>query len=66
METETATWSEFANGGKAFVEQILVSEDRNKSKRAGLRKVKQLSKVIWDYNKHLKNSNKVKHVYHFF
>ena len=34
METET-TWSEFPNGGKAIVEQILASE-RNKSKRAGL------------------------------
>ena len=31
METETTTWS---GGGKAFVEQILVWEDRNKSKRA--------------------------------
>ena len=36
METETATWSEFPNGGKAIVEQILASEERNKSKRAGL------------------------------
>ena len=35
-ETETTTWSEFPNGGKAIVEQILASEDRNKSKRAGL------------------------------
>ena len=35
METET-TWSEFHNGGKAIVEQILASEERNKSKRAGL------------------------------
>ena len=33
METETKTWSEFPNKGKAFVEQILVSEERNKSKR---------------------------------
>ena len=32
METETATWSEFPNGGKAIVKQILVSEDRNKFK----------------------------------
>ena len=24
METETATWSEFPNGGKAIVEQILM------------------------------------------
>ena len=36
METETATLSEFPNGGKAIVEQILVSEERNKSRRAGL------------------------------
>ena len=34
-ETETTTWSEFPNGGKAFVEQILASEEINKSKRAG-------------------------------
>ena len=36
METETTTWSEFFNGGKTIVEQILASEDRNKSKRAWL------------------------------
>ena len=36
METETTTWSEFPYGGKAIVEQILASEERNKSKRAGL------------------------------
>ena len=36
METETTTWSEFSNGGKAIVEQILASEERNTSKRAGL------------------------------
>ena len=36
METETTTWSEFTNGGKAIVEQILVSEEINKPKRAGL------------------------------
>ena len=36
METETTTWSEFPNGGKAIVEQILTSEEINKSKRAGL------------------------------
>ena len=35
IETET-TWSEFPNGGKAIVEQILASEEINKSKRAGL------------------------------
>ena len=36
METETTTWSEFPNGGKPIVEQIPVSEERKKSKRAGL------------------------------
>ena len=36
METETKTRSEFHNGGKSIVEQILASEDRNKSKKAGL------------------------------
>ena len=54
-ETETTT-SEFPNGGKAIVKQILASEERNKSKRAGLwdtvwdlsRKVNHLSKVISD------------------
>ena len=35
METGTR-WSEFFNGGKAIVEQMLASEERNKSKRAGL------------------------------
>ena len=34
METEIA--AEFPNGGKAIVEQILVLEERNKPKRAGL------------------------------
>ena len=36
METEIAIWSEFPNGGKATVEQILVSVDINKSRRAEL------------------------------
>ena len=36
METETITWSEFSNGAKAIVEQILASEERNKCKRSGL------------------------------
>ena len=37
METETTTSSEFPNGGKPIAELILASEERNKSKRAGLR-----------------------------
>ena len=39
METETTTQSEFPNGGKAIVEQLLASEERNKSKRAVLREL---------------------------
>ena len=50
----------FPNGGKAFPEQILASEERDKSKRAGLWESQfgiwvgkltiwvSLSKVIWD------------------
>ena len=36
METEKTIWSKFCNGGKSIVEQILASEERNKSKRVGL------------------------------
>ena len=36
METETTTWSEFPVGGKLIVEQIIVWEERKKSKRAWL------------------------------
>ena len=36
MKTETTTWSEFPNGGKVIVEQILATEEINKSKKAGL------------------------------
>ena len=36
METEATTGSEFPNSGKAIVEKILASEERKKSKRAGL------------------------------
>ena len=35
-ETETTTWWEFPNGGIVIVEQILASEQINKSKIAGL------------------------------
>ena len=35
METETTTWSEFSNGERAIVEQILMSEEGNKSKTGG-------------------------------
>ena len=42
MEIKTTIWSEFPNGGKAIGEQILVSEESDKSKRAGL----------WESQKH--------------
>ena len=31
MDAETTTWSEFLDGGKAIVEQILALEEINKS-----------------------------------
>ena len=34
--TGTITWSEFPNGEQAIVEQILASEEINKSRIAGL------------------------------
>ena len=37
LKIETTTWSEFSNGRKAIIEQILASEERNKSKRAEFR-----------------------------
>ena len=36
MKTETVTWSEFPNGGKVIVEEILAAESRKKSKRVEL------------------------------
>ena len=36
METETTRWSEFPDERKAFVAQILASEEINKSKGAEL------------------------------
>ena len=36
METGITTWSEFPNGGKAIVGQILASEENSKSKIAWL------------------------------
>ena len=35
-ETETTTGSEFPKGGKAIVEKLLASEERNKSKGTGM------------------------------
>ena len=36
MEIEITTWSEFPNGGKAIVEQIITFDERKKSKGAGM------------------------------
>ena len=50
METETTTWLEFLNGGKAVVEQILVSKERKKSKITGLSESQsgiQVGMFIW-------------------
>ena len=50
METET-TISEFPNGGEVIVEQVLASEEINKSKRAGLRV------IVWDLSRKGKHLN---------
>ena len=52
METET-TISEFPNGGEVIVEQILASEERNKSKRAGLRV------IVWDLSRKVNHLSEV-------
>ena len=36
MKAETTTRSEFPNGGETIVEQVLASEEINKSKKARL------------------------------
>ena len=69
MEAETTTLWEFTNEGKAIVEKILGSEDKNNPKEQACeshsqgpsRKVNHMSKVIWDK----KNYNKVHQVYQF-
>ena len=58
METETTRWSAFPNGEKAIKEQILASEERSKSKIAGLWESESgigvgkltiwVNKAIWD------------------
>ena len=63
METETTTWSQFPNGGKAIAEQqILVSEEINKSKWAGQWESQssiQVGKlIIWVRSFEKKNYNK--------
>ena len=56
MDTDTTPWSEFCNGGKGIAEQILASDERNKSERAGLWESQYgiqvgnltIVKVVWD------------------
>ena len=66
METET-TWSEIPNGGKAIVEQIIASEERNQ------RKSKTVRIKVWDSSRKVnyqlfeieKLYNKVHQIYQF-
>ena len=51
MEAKTTTWSEFPNGGKAIAEQILASQEINKSKRTGLREPQPQACLNWSNNK---------------
>ena len=66
-ETEATTWSEFPNGGKATIEQILASEEINKSKRAGLWESQSEIPVgkltIWVRSFETKNCNRAHQVY---
>ena len=61
--------SEFPNGGKAIVEQILVSEERNKSKRAELWESQSRFRVgkltIWVTSFEIENYNRVHQVHQF-
>ena len=48
--TERTTWSEFPNEGKGIVEQVLASEEINKSKKVGLLESQsgiQVGKLRW-------------------
>ena len=52
MKTETKTWSKFTNGQRGIIEQILESEERKKSKRAGVQESQSGNQVgkltIWE------------------
>ena len=65
-ETETTSYSELPNGGKAIVEQILVSEEINRSKRAGLwesHSENQVGKLtIWVRSFEIENHNRLHQV----
>ena len=64
-ETETTTWSDFSNWGKAFEEQVLVSE-RSRSKRGGLWESQsgiQVGKLIIWVRPIKKNHNRVHQFY---
>ena len=55
MKPETKTLSEFPNKGKAIVEQILASEEKNKPKTAGMWEsqsgiwVGKLTILVWSF-----------------
>ena len=66
METVTTKCSEFPNGGKAVVEQILASEEINKSKTAELWELQsgilKMTSQVWQSQKRIHiNTN---HSYH--
>ena len=67
METETKTRSEFSNGEKDIVEQILTSEEINKSKIAGLWDLKSGIRVgkltVWLRSFEIENYNRVHQIY---
>ena len=60
-----STWSEFANGKKAIVEQILTSKERIKSRRAGLWESQSASKLTIWVRSFEKNYNRAHKVYCF-
>ena len=69
METETKTWSEFPDGGKAITEQILATEEITKSQTAGLSESQsgiRVGKVtIWIRSFEIENYNRIHQAYHF-
>ena len=70
METETRTWSEFPNGGKAIVKQILALKVKKKSKRAGLWESQSgiwVGKLtIWVRSFEIEKYNRVHQIDHFY
>ena len=52
METEKITWTEFPNGGKSIVEQILTSEEINQKSR-------NMRGTVWDPSRKVNSLSKV-------